>query len=135
VPRDGRADVRPVAVRPYSDDPTDTVRRRARGRHANRRLRSPANLLAVPTLKHPEQEEKAEGGVPVTVLEDAPLDFRARACNNRLGVRRGRRTGVRWADSGTHRSHAGGYEQYAHDGEDYSDAKEPHLFSLQVERP
>jgi hypothetical protein len=90
-----------------------------------RRLRSPANLPAAPTLKHPEQEE-FEGGVPVTVLEDASLDFRARACNNWLGVRSGRRTGVRRADSGARRSHAGGYE---HDGEDHSGAKEPHLLA------
>jgi hypothetical protein len=40
-------------------------------------------LPAAPTLKHPEQEED-EGGVPVTVPEEASLDFRARACNNRL---------------------------------------------------
>ena len=85
------------------------------------------NLRAAPTLKHPEQDEEAEGG-RVTVLEDAPLDFRARACNNRrLGVRSGRRTGVRRVNSGAHRSHAGGYEQYAHDGEDHSDVEEPHL--------
>jgi hypothetical protein len=89
-----------------------------------RRLRSPANLPAAPTLKHPEQEED-EGGAPVTVLEEAPLDFRARACNNRLGVRSGRRTGGRRADS-ARRNHAGGYEQYAHDGRDHSDTKEPH---------
>ena len=91
-------------------------------------LRSPANLPAVPTLKHPEQEEEAEGGVPFTVLEAAPLDVRARACNNRLGVRGGRQTGVRRADRGAHRSHARGYEQYAHDdGEDHSDPEESHL--------
>jgi hypothetical protein len=80
-----------------------------------------AHLSAAPTLKHPDQEEEAGGGDLVTVLEDAPLDFRARACTNRLGVRNGRRTGVRRADSGVHTSHAGGYEQYAHDGEDYND--------------
>ena len=40
------------------------------------RARAPANLPAAPTLKHPEQEED-EGGVPVTILENAPLDFRA----------------------------------------------------------
>ena len=74
----------------------------------------PADLPAAPTLKHPEQEED-EGGRPVTVLEDGPLDFRARACSKRLGARCGRRTGVRRADS-AHRSHAGGYEQYTHDG-------------------
>src|SRR5207237_4479175 len=45
-------------------------------------------------------EEEAEGGVPFTVLEAAPLDVRARACNNRLGVRGGRQTGVRRADRG-----------------------------------
>jgi hypothetical protein len=71
----------------------------------------PANLSATPTLKHPDHEEEAEGGVPVMVLEDALLDFRARACHNQLGVRNGRRTGVRRADSGDHTSHAGGYEQ------------------------
>src|SRR6266850_4583590 len=87
--------------------------------------RAPANLPAAPTLKHPEQE-KDEGGVPVTVPEDAPLDFRARACNNWLGVRSGRRTGVRQADSGAGRRHAGRYE---HDGEDHSDAEEPHLLA------
>jgi len=36
-----------------------------------RRLRSPPNLPATPTLKHPEQEEDG-GGVAVTVLEEAP---------------------------------------------------------------
>jgi len=56
-------------------------------------------------------------------LDDAPLDFKARACTNRLVVRNGRRTGVRQADSGVHTSHAGGYEQHAHDGEDYNDAE------------
>ena len=88
----------------------------------------PANLPAASTLKHPEQEEEAEGGRPVTVLEDAPLDFRARACSKWLGVRCGCRTGVRRADS-AHRSHAGGYEQYTHDGEDHSDTREPHLLA------
>ena len=92
------------------------------GRHANRRLRSPANLPAAPTLKHPEQEED-EGGIPVMFLDDTPLDSKARACNNRLVVRNGRRIGVRQADSGVHTSHAGGYEQHAHDGEDYNDAE------------
>jgi hypothetical protein len=81
-----------------------------------------AHLSAAPTLKHPDQEE-AEGGVPVMVLEDALLDFRARACHNRLGVRNGRRTGVRRNDSGANTSDAGGYERQAHDGEDYSDAE------------
>jgi hypothetical protein len=83
----------------------------------------------VPTLKHPEQEEEAEGGFFVTVLEDARLDFRARACNYRRGVRSGRRTGGRLADSRAHRSHAGGYEQYAHDSKNHSDAEEPHLLA------
>jgi hypothetical protein len=70
-----------------------------------------AHLSAAPILKHPDQEEEAEGSVPVTVLKDVPLDFRARGWHDRLGVRNGRRTGVRWADSGAHTSHAGGYEQ------------------------
>jgi hypothetical protein len=83
----------------------------------------------VPTLKHPEQEEEAEGGFFVTVLEDAPLDFKARACTSRSGVRSGRRTGGRLADSRAHRSHAGGYEQYAHDSKDHSDTEEPHLLA------
>ena len=86
-----------------------------------------ANLPAVPTLQHPEQEQEADAGVLVAVPEEAPLDFRARACNNRLGLRGGRRIGVRRANSGAHRSHAGGYEQYAHGGEDHSDVEEPHL--------
>jgi hypothetical protein len=85
----------------------------------------PANLPAAPIFKHPEQEDEAEGGVLVTIREDAPLDFRARACNNRLGVRGGRRTSGRRADS-AHRSHAGGWEQYSHDGEDHSCTKGPH---------
>ena len=73
------------------------------------------------------QELRAHGRV-LLVLEAAPLDVRARACNNRLGVRGGRQTGVRRADRGAHRSHARGYEQYAHDdGEDHSDAEESHL--------
>jgi hypothetical protein len=92
----------------------------------------PANLPAAPIFKHPEQEDEAEGGVLVTIREDAPLDFRARACSNRLGVRGGRRTGGRRAGS-AHRNHTGGYEQYTHDGEDHSDTREPHLLSLQVE--
>src|SRR4029434_6748206 len=57
----------------------------------------PANLPAAPIFKHPEQEDEAEGGVLVTIREDAPLDFRARACNKRLGVRGGRRTSGRRA--------------------------------------
>jgi hypothetical protein len=74
-----------------------------------------------------EQEEEAEGG-PVTVLEDAPLDFRAaRACNKRLGTCK-RRTGVRWPDR-AHRSYAGGYEQYTHDGQDHSDTRKPQLLA------
>ncbi len=56
-------------------------------------------------------------------LDDAPLDFKARACTNRLVVRNGRRTGVRRADSGANTSDAGGYERQAHDREDYSDAE------------
>jgi hypothetical protein len=120
VPRDGRADVRPVAARPYSD---------AAGVTLTTWLRSLANLPAVPTVKHPEQEEETEGGVFVTVLGDAPLDFRVRACNNRRGVRSGRRTGGRLADSQAHRSRAGGYEEYAHDSEDHSDAEKPHLLA------
>jgi len=36
------------------------------------------HLSAAPILKHPDQEEEAEGSVPVTVLEDVPWDFRAR---------------------------------------------------------
>ena len=55
----------------------------------------PTNLPAAPIFKHPDQEDEAEGGVLVTIREDAPLDFRARACNNRLGVRGGRRTSGR----------------------------------------
>jgi hypothetical protein len=51
----------------------------------------PAHLSAAPTLKHLDQEEEPDGGVLVTVLKDAPLDFRARACTNRLGVGDGRR--------------------------------------------
>jgi hypothetical protein len=86
-----------------------------------------ANLPAVPTLQHPEQEQEADAGVLVAVPEEAPLDFRTRACNNRLGLRGGRRIGVRRVNSGAHRSHAGGYEQYAHGGEDHSDVEEPHL--------
>jgi hypothetical protein len=82
-----------------------------------------AHLSAAPTLKHPDQEEEADGGVLVTILEETPLDFKARACNNRLGVRNGRRTGVRRNDSGANTSDAGGYERQAHDGEDYSDAE------------
>ena len=91
-------------------------------------------LPAVPTLKHPEQEE-AEGGVPGTVLEDAPLDFRARACNKRLGVRSWRRSGVHRAYGGAYGSHVGGYEQYAYDGEDQSDAEEPHLLASRQSDP
>jgi hypothetical protein len=93
----------------------------------------PANLPAAPIFKHPEQEDEAEGGVLVTIREDAPLDFRARACNNRLGVRGGRRTSGRRAGS-AHRNHTGGYEQYTHGGEDHSDTREPHLLALQVQR-
>jgi hypothetical protein len=80
----------------------------------------PTNLPAAPIFKHPEQEDEAEGGVLVTIREDAPLDFRARACNNRLGVRGGRRTSGRRAGS-ARRNHTGGYEHYTHDGEDHSD--------------
>ena len=70
----------------------------------------PADLPAASTIRHPaQQEEEAEGGRPLTVLEDALLDFRARGCSKRLGVRCGRRTGIRRADS-AHRSHARGYE-------------------------
>jgi hypothetical protein len=48
----------------------------------------PADLPAASTIRHPaQQEEEAEGGRPLTVLEDAPLDFRARGCSKRLGVR------------------------------------------------
>src|SRR2546425_1453172 len=88
---------------------------------------APANLPAVPTLIHPEQEDEAEDGVPVTVREDAraPLDFRTRACNRRLGVRGGHRTGVPPADS-ARRSHAPGDEHHAHDGGGRSGTKEPH---------
>jgi len=82
-----------------------------------------AHLSAAPTLKRPDQEEEADGSVLVTVLEETPLDFKTRACNNRLGVRNGRRTGVRRADSGANTSDAGGYERQAHDREDYSDAE------------
>jgi hypothetical protein len=85
-----------------------------------RRPRSPRNLPAAPTLKHPEQEED-EGGVPVTFLDDPPLDFRARAYNHRLGVRGGGRS-----DS-ARRNHVGGYEQYAHDSGDHGNAEEPQL--------
>jgi hypothetical protein len=67
------------------------------------------------------QEEEPDGGVLVTVLKDAPLHFRARACTNRLGVGDGRR-----ADT-ARRNHSGGYEQYAHDGGDHSEAEEPRL--------
>ena len=93
----------------------------------------PANLPAAPIFKHPEQEDEAEGGVLVTIREDAPLDFRVRACNNRLGVRGGRRTSGRRAGS-AHRNHTGGYEQYTHGGQDHSDTREPHLLALQVQR-
>src|SRR3989440_12617828 len=88
---------------------------------------APANLPAVPTLIHLEQEDEAEDGVPATVREDAraPLDFRTRAGDRRLGVRGGRRTGGLRADS-THRSPARGYEHHAHDGEDHGGTKEPH---------
>ena len=80
----------------------------------------------VPTPRHAEEEDEAEGGVPVTVLvEDAPLDLSPRACNNGLGVPSGRRIDARRAD-GSHRSHARGYEQYTHDGQDPSGAEEPH---------
>jgi hypothetical protein len=98
----------------------------------------PANLPAAPIFKHPEQEDEAEGGVLVTIREDAPLDFRARACSNRLGVRGGRRTSGRRAGS-AHRNHTGGYEQYTHDGEDQTSqwlsalrrsAKSPSLYNL-----
>jgi len=86
-----------------------------------------SHLPDAPTLKHPEQEEEAEGR-PVTVLEDTPLDFRAaRACNKRLGACK-RRTGVRWADRAC-RSYAGGYEQDTHDGEDHSDTRKPNLLA------
>jgi len=88
----------------------------------------PAKLPAAPIFKHPEQEDEAEGGVLVTIREDAPLDFRARACNKRLGVRSGRRTSGRRAGSAS-RNHTGGYEQYTHDGEDHSDTREPHLLA------
>ena len=94
----------------------------------------PANLPAAPTLKHPDQEEDAEGGALVMVLEDAPWDFRTRASNKRLRARCGRRTGVRRADS-AHGSHAGGYEQYTHDGEDHSDTREPHLLASRYSGP
>src|SRR4029453_122707 len=93
----------------------------------------PANLPAAPIFKNPEQEDEAEGGVLVTIREDAPLDFRARACNNRLGVRGGGRTSGRPAGRG-HRNHTGGYEQYTHGGQDHSDTREPHLLALQVQR-
>src|SRR5437867_12603242 len=93
-----------------------------------------ANLPPVPTLQHPEQEQEADGGVLVTVLEEPPLDFRARACNNGLGARGGRRTGVRRADS-AHRSHAGGYEQYTHDGEEHSGTREAQLLACRESGP
>jgi hypothetical protein len=80
----------------------------------------PAHLSAAPTIKHFDQEEEPDGGVLVTVLKDAPLDFRARACTNRLGVGDGRR-----ADT-ARRNHSGGDEQYAHGG-DHSEAEEPRL--------
>jgi hypothetical protein len=68
------------------------------------------------------------------IREDASLDFRARGCNNRRGVRGGRRTSGRRAGS-ARRNHTGGCEQYTHDGEDYSETREPRLPSLQGERP
>src|SRR5262249_28361624 len=89
-------------------------------------FRGPANLPAVPTLKHPEQEEETEGGVFVTVLGGVPLDFRARACNNRRGVRSGRRTGGRLAHSRGHRSQGGGCEQSATDSREQGEAGDLH---------
>ena len=65
----------------------------------------PTNLPPAPIFKHPEQEDEAEGVVLVTIREDAPLDFRARACNNRLGVRGGRRTSGRRAGSARQEPH------------------------------
>src|SRR4029453_2510541 len=94
----------------------------------------PANLPAAPIFKHPEQEDEAEGGVLVTIREDAPLDFRARACNSRLCCRGGLRNSGRRAGR-ARRNHTGGCEQYTHDGEGHSDTSEPHLLSLQVEGP
>ena len=88
----------------------------------------PANLPAALILKHPEQENEAKGGLLVTIREDA------RACNNRLGIRGGRRTSGRRAGS-ARRNRTGGYEQYTHDGEDHRDTREPHSPRLQVERP
>ena len=67
----------------------------------------PANLPAAPIFQHPEQEDEAEGGVLVTIRAEAPLDFRARAYNNRLFARGGGRTSGRRADS-AHRIYAGG---------------------------
>ena len=71
----------------------------------------PGHLSPAPIFKHPDHEEEAEGGVPVTFLDDASLDFRARACNNRPGIRNGCRADHRRVDRGAHTSRAGGYEQ------------------------
>jgi len=86
----------------------------------------PTNLPAAPIFKRPEQEKEAEGGVLVTVRDDASLDFRARACNGLLGVQGGRRTSGRRAGSAL-RNHTGGCEQHARDDRDHSAAEEPHL--------
>jgi hypothetical protein len=89
----------------------------------------PTNLPPAPIFKHPEQVDEAEGVVLVTIRENAPLDFRARACTNRGG----RRTSGRRAGS-ARRNHTGRYEQYTHDGEDHSDTRKSHLLALQVQR-
>jgi hypothetical protein len=109
---------------------TCTIRREYRGPQPLRRTYRPYAPLI-----HHEQEDEAEGGVPLTVLvEDAPLDCRPRACNNGLGVPSGRRIDARRAD-GSHRSHARGYEQYTHDGRDHSGAEEPHSDPARSSRP
>ena len=76
----------PLVARPYPDDTTDTVDATDTVHDAalgDAMLAPgfcrPADLPAAPTLKHPEQEEQAEGVPFVTVLLNAPLAFRARA--------------------------------------------------------